>query len=142
MLPDDDQSDVSVVQTVLALNAELGDLSGLPVVAEVNDAATAERLVQACGPTDAPDRHRPGDRHERRRSPFGNAASARVVAELLDFRGCDLHVADRPELIGLRFDDIVGRFANARPLGISTPTVASRSTRPPSRSSRTAIDSC
>ena len=39
--------------------------------------------------------------------------------ELTDFRGCDLHVAHRPGLLGMRFDDIVGRFANARPLGFA-----------------------
>jgi hypothetical protein len=42
-----------------------------------------------------------------------------VVNELTDFHGCDLHVTDRPDLRGVRFDEIVGRFRNARPVGIA-----------------------
>jgi hypothetical protein len=43
----------------------------------------------------------------------------KVTNELTDFRGCDLHITARPELIGMHFDEIVGRFTNARPLGIA-----------------------
>ncbi len=117
VLSDDDQSDVAVVQAVLAVNAELGDLSGLTVVAEVNDAATAGRLVQACGPTVHPI---VTTQATARTAAFAlrQRGLGEVVAELLDFRGCDLHIADRPELTGLRFDDILSRYANARPLGV------------------------
>ena len=31
-----------------------------------------------------------------------------MVDELTDFGGCDLHLADRPDLVGVRFDEIVG----------------------------------
>ena len=51
VLPDGDGGDVSVVHTMLALNAELGGLHSIPIVAEVADPTTAERLVQAFGPT-------------------------------------------------------------------------------------------
>ncbi len=118
VLPEQEGSDVSVVQTVLALIAELGGLDDLPVVAEVTESTTAERLVHACGPTMHP--------IATAQAVAKTAAFAlrqrglsRVINELTDFRGSDLHVTERPELVGLRFDEIVGRFANARPLGFA-----------------------
>ena len=118
VLPDGDGGDASVVQTVLALNAELGGLDSIRVIAEVSDPTTAERLVQACGPTMHP---LVTAQAIARTAAFAlrQRGLSRVVDELIDFRGGDLHVADRPELIGVRFDEIVARFANARPLGIS-----------------------
>ncbi len=118
VLPHDDGGDVSVVHTVLALNAELGGLQSIRVVAEVSDATTAERLVQACGPTMHPIATAQAIA---RTSAFAlrQRGLSRVVNELTDFSGCDLHLTDRPELLGVRFDEIVGRFANARPIGIS-----------------------
>jgi len=114
---DDDRSDVAVVQTVLAINAELGDLGDLTVVAEVNDPATAARLVDACGPTVHPI---VTAQAIARTAAFAlrQRGLGEVVAELADFRGCDLHIAEQPALTGLRFDELVGRFANARPLGV------------------------
>jgi hypothetical protein len=118
VLPEDDGDDVSVTQTVLALNAELGGVLDLPIVVEVDDTTTAQRLVGACGPNLHP--------IVTAQAVAKTAAFAlrqrglsKVVTELTDFRGSDLHVASRPELVGLRFDEIVGRFANARPLGFA-----------------------
>jgi voltage-gated potassium channel Kch len=118
VLPDDEGDDVTATQTVLAVAAELGSNRELHVVVEVADPVTARRLVRAFGPTMHPIvtaeaiaktgafalRHR---------------GLSKVINELTDFRGCDLHVADRPELRGVPFDEIVGMFDNARPLGIA-----------------------
>ncbi len=116
VLPHEEGGDVSVVHTVLTLNAELGGLHSIPVVAEVADATTAERLVHACGPTMHPIATAQAIA---RVSAFAlrQHGLSRVVGELTDFRGCDLHITNRPELLGVRFDEIVCLFANARPLG-------------------------
>ncbi len=118
VLPEREGSDASVVQTVLALTAELGGLHDLPVVVEVAESTTAERLVHACGPTMHPIATAQA---VARIAAFAlrQRGLGRVTNELLDFRGSDLHVTERPELVGLRFDDIVGRFSNARPLGFA-----------------------
>jgi hypothetical protein len=118
VLPESDGDDVSVTQTVLALEAELGGLHELPVVVEVADSITAQRLVHACGPTMHPI---VAAEAVARTAAFAlrQRGLSMVATEILDFRGSDLHVTDRPELIGVRFDEIVGRFANARPLGIA-----------------------
>ncbi len=117
VLPDGDEGDVSVALTVLALNAELGGLDSIRLVAEVSDPETAERLVQACGPTMHPIATAQAIA---RTAAFAlrQRGLSQVVTELTDFRGCDLHVSVLPELVGVRFDEIVGRFTNARPLGI------------------------
>ena len=118
VLPESGGDDVSVTQTVLALEAELGGLHELPVVVEVADSITAQRLVHACGPTMHPIVTAEA---VARTAAFAlrQRGLSMVATEILDFRGSDLHVTDRPELIGVRFDEIVGRFANARPLGIA-----------------------
>jgi len=118
VLPETDGDDTSVTQTVLALVAELGSLQELPVVVEVAESITARRLVEACGPTMHPivtaeAVARTGAVALRHRG------LSKVVNELTDFHGCDLHVTDRPDLRGVRFDEIVGRFRNARPVGIA-----------------------
>ena len=111
-----DAGDVTAAQVVLAVCAELGDLDGLPVVVEVAEPAMAQRLVRAVGPdlhpiipTEAVGRIAAFALRQR--------GLSQVVTELTDYRGCDLHVVERPELVGLRFDQLVVRFANARPLG-------------------------
>ena len=120
VLPESDGDDVSVTQTVLALNAEFGGPLDVPVVVEVADSVTAQRLVNAWGSlmhpiVTAEAIARTGAFALRQRG------LSKVVAELTDFHGCDLHVTERPELLGIRFDEIVGRFSNARPLGIARP---------------------
>jgi hypothetical protein len=118
VLPEREGSDDSVVQTVLALTAELGGLHDLPVVVEVAESTTAERLVHACGPTMYPIATAQA---VARTAAFAlrQRGLSMVTIELTAFRGSDLHVTERPELLGLRFDDIIGRFANARPLGFA-----------------------
>ena len=118
VLPEEDGDDVSVTQTVLALNAELGGVLDLPIVVEVDETVTAQRLVGACGAHVHPI---VTAQAVARTAAFAlrQRGLSKVVNELTDFRGCDIHVAPRPELVGIRFDEIVGRFANARPLGFA-----------------------
>ncbi len=120
VLPESEGDDVSVIQTVLAVTGELGSTPEVPVVVEVADPVTAERLVNACGPmmhpiVTAQAVARTGAFALRQRG------LSKVVTELTDFRGCDLHVTGWPELLGVRFEEIAGRFSNARPLGIARP---------------------
>lgn len=118
VLPARDGDDVSVTRTVLAIAAELDGLDDLPVVAEVADPTTGHRLVQACGPTMHP--IATADALARTGAfALRQRGLGKVTNELTDFRGCDIHITARPELIGLGFDEIVGRFVNARPLGIA-----------------------
>jgi voltage-gated potassium channel Kch len=118
VLPASDGDDVSVTRTVLAIAAELEGLHELPVVVEVADATTAHRLVHACGPTMHP--IATADALARTGAfALRQRGLGKVTNELTDFRGCDLHITARPELVGIRFDEIVGRFTNARPLGIA-----------------------
>jgi Trk K+ transport system NAD-binding subunit len=118
VLPDTDGDDTSVTQTVLALVAELGSLEELPVVVEVAESITARRLVEACGPTMHPI---VTAQAVARTGAFAlrHRGLSQVVNELTDFHGCDLHVADLPDLRGARFDETVSRFGNARPIGIA-----------------------
>lgn len=118
VLPEREGDDVSATQTVLALAAELGSLHELPVVVEVADPTTAGRLVQACGPTMHPI-VTSGAIARTGAFALRHRGLSKVVNELTDFHGCDLHVASRPELRGVRFDEVVGRYRNARPLGIA-----------------------
>jgi Trk K+ transport system NAD-binding subunit len=118
VLPTTDGDDVSVTRTVLALHAELGGVLNLPIVAEVDDSTIAERLTHACGPM----LHPIVTAHAVARTAafaLRQRGLGKVVNELTDFQGSDLHVAHRPELVGMRFDEVVGRFANARPLGFA-----------------------
>ena len=118
VLPEAEGDDVSVTQTVLALVAELGSLDELPVVVEVADPTTAQRLVEACGPTMHPI-VTAGAIARTGAFALRHRGLSKVVNELTDFHGCDLHVADRSELRGARFDEVVGIYRNARPLGIA-----------------------
>ena len=113
VLPEREGDDVRAIQTVLAISAELGGLPDVPIVVEVADPITAQRLVHAFGPmmhpiVTAEAVARTGALALRQRG------LSKVVAELTDFHGCDLHVAVRPELVGVRFDEIVGRFRARR----------------------------
>jgi voltage-gated potassium channel Kch/K+/H+ antiporter YhaU regulatory subunit KhtT len=118
VLPTSDDDDFSVTQTVLAVDAEFGGAITIPVVVEVHDPTTALRLVHACGPTVHPIVTRQAIA---RIGAFAlrQRGLGKVVNELIDFRGSDLHIARWPEFVGMRFDEIVGRVTNARPLGIA-----------------------
>jgi hypothetical protein len=118
VLPEAEGDDVSVTQTVLALVAESGSLDELPVVVEVAGPTTAQRLVEACGPTMHPI-VTAGAIARTGAFALRHRGLSKVVNELTDFHGCDLHVADRSELRGARFDEVVGIYRNARPLGIA-----------------------
>ncbi len=112
-----DGEDVTLTSRILlAIGAHLGGYAGRPVIVEVDDAVTAATLVRACGPDVHP--------------LVTSQAAARIAAfvlrrpglgpvlrELLDFRGCDIHIQRDQELTGATFGALVGGYAKARPLG-------------------------
>lgn len=118
VLSDRDDHDGAVAQTVIAIRAELGEHGHLPIVVEAAERETVERLQRACG----------ADVHGivtaeavARTAAFAlrRRGLIQVVEELTDFRGCDLHVVDQPDARGLRFEALVGRYANARVIGVA-----------------------
>ena len=114
---DDVHGDGRVVRVALAVRAELGGADdGPPIVAELRDAAAAEGLRQACGDavhTVVAARSLARITTFALREPGLN----QVVTELLDFRGCDIHVCPADALVGEPFGACVLRFTDARPIG-------------------------
>ncbi len=108
--------DAAAVKTVLAVGAELGGFGRKPIVVELEDPAVGERLVRAAGdgvhPIVAP-------QATARAAAFSlrEHGLSQVIGELFDFRGADVYVHRRDDLVGLPFGDIVNRFANGRPIG-------------------------
>jgi Trk K+ transport system NAD-binding subunit len=108
--------DVGVVKTVLAVGAQLGGFDRVSIVAELTDLSTADKLGRACGSMVHPIL---ANQASARVAAFAlrEAGLSQVIAELFDFRACDLYVHDDAALIGQRFDEVVGRYVRARPLG-------------------------
>jgi hypothetical protein len=113
--------DVGVVRTVLAVGAQLGGFDRVSIVAELTDLSTADKLGRACGSMVHP--------ILATQASAGVAAFAlreagvsQVIDELFDFRACDLYVRDDAALIGRRFDEVVGGYVRARPLGRVRPS--------------------
>jgi Trk K+ transport system NAD-binding subunit len=113
---DDAENDAGVVKAVLAVGAELDGFDRKPIVAELSNVGTAEGLAKACG----------GQVHPivplqavARIMAFtlGAPGLNQVIEELLDYRGCDVYVRDIGDLAGSQFDEMVSRFAKARPIG-------------------------
>lgn len=113
---DDDDDDVKAVKTVLAVGAELGGFDRLPIVVEISDPDTATTLVHACGAHVHP---MLSIQAAARITAFAirSKGMSRVLGRLLDFRHSGLFVRSEPDLVGRSFGDVVGRFANARPIG-------------------------
>jgi Trk K+ transport system NAD-binding subunit len=113
--------DVGVVKTVLAIGAQLGGFDRVSIVAELTDLSTADKLERACGAMVHPIL---ASQASARVAAFAlrEAGLSQVIAELFDFRACDLYVRDDADLIGRRFDEIVGRYVRARPLGRLRPS--------------------
>ncbi len=116
VLGGDHDGDARAVQSVLAVGAELGGFDDLTIVVEVNDVDTATSLVRGCG-----DQVHPlvPSQALARSAAFAlrEPGLSHVVDELMDFRGSDLHVTAQAEVVGMAFGEIVGRWANARPIG-------------------------
>ena len=141
VLSDDERPDVAVVQTVLAICAELGDLHSLPVVVEVAEPTTAERLVRACGPTVHPIVTEVGDREDR-------GVRAPTARSQPGVHGAHRLPGMRPprRRSGLSWWDAASTRSSATsPMRVRwawfTPTVGSSSTRRGTRSSPAAIAS-
>ncbi len=113
--------DVGVVKTVLAVGAQLGGFHGISIVAELTDFSTADKLGRACGSMVHPIL---ATQASARVAAFAlrEAGLSQVIAELFDFRACDLYIRDDAALIGRRFDEVVGRYVRARPLGRVRPS--------------------
>lgn len=113
----DGRSDMTAVTTVLAIAAELGGLDDTTVVVELLDDDSARRLRRAFGRSIHP-------------LVMANAIARttafalrqrglnQVLDELTDFRGDDLHVVERPDLVGKSFGKLVRGLQNARPIAL------------------------
>ncbi len=108
--------DATAVKTVLAVGAEGGGFHRMPIVVELRDPAIGERLVRACGDDVHPI---VASQATARAAAFSlrEHGLSQVIGELFDFRGVDVYVHRRDDLVGLPFGDIVNRFANGRPIG-------------------------
>jgi Trk K+ transport system NAD-binding subunit len=113
--------DVGVIKTVLAVSAQLGGFNRISIVAELTDPSTADKLGRACGAMVHPIL---ATQTSARLAAFTlrEAGLSQVIDELFDFRACDLYVLDDAALIGRRFDQVVGRYVRARPLGRVRPS--------------------
>ena len=111
----DGDSDVAAVKTVLAITSELDGRQDIPVVVELADPRTAALLVDAC----------PGVEPIVPEEAMGRIAAfalrqrglSHVVLGLTEASGANIHVVERPDAIGLRFGEVVGRYENAIPIG-------------------------
>lgn len=111
----DGVSDVAAVKTVLAITSELDGRQDIPVVVELADQRTAALLADAC----------PGVEPIVPEEAMGRIAAfalrqrglSHVVLALTEASGANIHVVERPDVIGLRFGEVVGRYENAIPLG-------------------------
>lgn len=113
----DQRSDVAAVETVLAIAAELGGLTDIVLIVELLDEATAGRLRRAYSTSIHPI---VTSEAVARTTAFAlrQRGLSQVLEELLDFRGRDVHVVARPDLVGVTFGQLVGRLSNARPIGL------------------------
>lgn len=109
-------ADDTVVRAVLATGAELGRFDRMPIVAEMSEPAAAESLLRAC---DGAIHTVVSSLSVARITAFAlrEPGLNRVVEELLDFRGCGVHIRPVGGLAGASFGDCVFRFTNARPIG-------------------------
>lgn len=109
-------ADAGAVKSVLAIGAELGGFDRLRTVVELADPLVGERIAHACGGQVHPMVTTEGIA---RSAAFAlrQPGLGQIIEELLDFRGCDLHVDHRPEAIGMTFGSIVQHYGNASPIG-------------------------
>ncbi len=114
---DDAENDTDVVKAVLAVGSAAGGFGQKPIIAELREAAMAERLARACGDSVHP--------------VVTTVAIARltsymlrdpgmsdVVDELMDARGGGIDLVDAADVVGVRFGEIVRRFHGIRPIGL------------------------
>jgi hypothetical protein len=114
----DEAGDASVVTTVLAMRATIGDVHP-PVVAEIEDehiartiASATDGLVQSVQSSDIIARVTA----QAARQP----GLASVILDLLDFSGNEIYVAEVPELAGKTYGDALLAFEKSTVIGIET----------------------
>ncbi|MBY5161317.1 CASTOR/POLLUX-related putative ion channel [Salsipaludibacter albus] len=117
VLADPAGGDARAVETVLGVQDVLGPDSPVPVTVEVERADTAGHLGLACGPNVHP---LVAHQAVARTTAFALRASGlgRVVDALLKVGGCDIHVWEHPDLVGLTFAEVTVRYGLGRPIGI------------------------
>lgn len=111
----DGVSDSTAVKTVLAITADLDERQHVPVVVELADPRTAALLIETF----------PGVEPIVPLEAMGRIAAfalrqrglSQVVLDLTDAGSSSIYLVERPEVIGLSFRAIVGRFENAIPIG-------------------------
>jgi len=113
----DRRSDRFAIETVLATAVEVGRLDRLTVVVELLDETAVVRLRRAFGTTVHP--------IVTEEAVVRTVAIAlrqrglsRVIDELLDFRGSDLHVIEHLPAVGTTFGRLLRSWTNARPIGL------------------------
>lgn len=114
----DDVGDARAVHTVLAVGEVLGGFDAKPLVVVLDDAAVAQAVVETCGPSVHPFVVSLG---VARNVAFAlrEQGLGAVMSELTDFRGADVYVHDPdPDLVGIRFADVVFRYRDCRPIGL------------------------
>ncbi len=113
----DRRSDRAAMETVLAIAAELGGLDRLTVAVELLDETDMFRLRRAFGESVQPI---VTEDAVARTVAFAlrQRGLSRVVDELLDFRGSDLHVIESSRAVGATFGQLVHSWTNARPIGL------------------------
>jgi Trk K+ transport system NAD-binding subunit len=112
--------DAGAVKSVLAAGAALGGFDRMPIIVDVEHPETADGLSRACRGSVYP---LVAMQSVARIMAFAlsEPGLSQVVTELLDFRGCDVHLHEAGELTGQPFGESVSRFADARPIGIMRP---------------------
>lgn len=116
VLDSDESGDASIVSTVLAVKSVNANAK-TKVIAEVDDANTAEALVSATNGQVIPVRS-----HDVIARVTAQASRqpglAAVLLDLLDFDGDEIYFADVPALVGRSYSDAILAFNKASVLGL------------------------
>ncbi|MFW2380975.1 MAG: CASTOR/POLLUX-related putative ion channel, partial [Acidimicrobiales bacterium] len=113
---DDGESDADAVKTVLAAGAVVGGFDRVPIVVDLETPETGRSLVRACGPAVYP---LAGTQAMARITAFTlrEGGLSQVISELLDLRGCDIHVHEPMLQIEQTFGELVVSLDKIRPIG-------------------------
>jgi hypothetical protein len=118
VLQADDAGDASVVTSILAMRATVGDAHP-PVIAEIEDPHIAETMHSATGGRVQSVRSQ--DIIARVTAQAARQPGlASVVLDLLDFEGNEIYVAGIPELVGSTYGDALLSFNASSVIGIET----------------------
>lgn len=118
VLQGDDDTDAHVVKVVLALANSVPGLEGVNVVAELDDAATAQALRKAIGPSVVT--VTPNDIIGRIGAQVSRAAGlGAIYQELLDFDGDEIYSTELSERwVGRRYGELLLASSSATLIGV------------------------